>query len=404
MLYLKILDNPNQGKRRGDPIVIEETLARFVRIDTDSVSKRNYREMTDIIREEADKLDVEIEEYDAEPLVGDGLTRPNLVITKRGLPEGKTILLVTHYDIVPPGDGWSFSPFEPFVKDGKLYGRGASDAKSGIAAGLAAFKEIQKPRNTLKLLVTCDEEVGGIGIDYLINEVEIPGDFAVIVDAGPELLSIGASGVFWGKITVKGKQAHAGYPFRGVNAIQLARKVLDKLAEYEKMISTRRSKLNAPPESPYKKIWPRFSVTMINSGEKENIIPRTCEIRFDRRMMPEEVPEEVETEFKKFLESNLSDIDYDFETIHLQSGYFTDPTNPIIDKFKEIIYKLTGVEKIIGTNLGGNDGYMIIGKMPVICFGPIRADTNYHGIDEFVYLEDVEMIKNLIGELSNTEF
>jgi len=383
---------------------MKKFLTELIKFNTDSVTKANYTECAEFIHKTALELGLKSEILTT---TTDGdKPCPNVVITKEGKKEGATILLVTHFDIVPAGEGWSYDPFEPFEKDGKIFGRGASDDKGAIAAALAAMVEMKEPLNTFKLLATSDEEVGGKGIDYLFNEVKIPGDFAIVLDSGPDQLTIGASGILFGKILVYGKQGHTGYPFRSINAIDEARKILDIIDKYRKKVSKRNSKYLAPPESPRKYVYPRITVSIIHAGTKENIIPGQCEIRFDRRLYPEENVDEVEKEFVAFLEreTKKKGIKYEYSRIAALNGYATDLELPLIKKAQQIATKVAGKEMQVGADLGGNDGHIIIHRMPVICFGQIRGDTNYHGLNEFVHIEDLELTKNFVAGFAKVRF
>jgi succinyl-diaminopimelate desuccinylase len=293
------------------------------------------------------------------------------------------------------------------VENGKAYGRGASDDKGGVVScfgALAKLKDDESADVNVKLIVTCDEEVGGEGgIEYLTDVVKIRGDAALVIDSGPEFLSCGASGVIWGRIRVKGKQGHAGYPHKAVNAIDQALKIVSSLQQYKKkLISERTSKLAAPPDSPKKNIWRRLSVTMIHAGEKENIIPGECDVRFDLRTLPDEDIEKVRVTTERFIKNEVrrKRVDADFQVIHTMPGYFTSPTHPLIASLKEATKKVAAEQLPIAADLGGNDGtYLAKVKIPVACFGPLREGTNYHGVDEFVHLKDLSLVRDVLVNL-----
>ena len=383
-----------------------ELLSKLVSLDTDSNEKKNYDKCCRLISDEAKQLGLDAQILDGKTVLkNDERPRPNVVVTL-DKDSDTTLILVTHYDIVPPGGGWAHDPFKVIVEDGKAYGRGASDDKSAIVACLAALARLKEDASAdinVKLLVTCDEEVGGeAGIEYLIDNANVRGDAALIIDSGPEFVSCGASGVIWGKVKVKGKQGHAGYPHKAVNAIDEAIKIILSLKEYKKKLSSRKSKLAPPPGSPEKRIWRRLSVTMIHSGEKENIIPGECEIRFDLRALPEENISELKNETQDFVtaEARKKGVDASFEVIHVLPGYYTDPGHPLVRSLGEAVKKVSGQELPVCADLGGNDGSFVAKvKIPVACFGPLREGTNYHGIDEFVYLKDIAFVRDVIVDM-----
>jgi succinyl-diaminopimelate desuccinylase len=380
-----------------------ELLTKLVSLDTDSNEKRNYVECSKVISDEAKRIGLDVEILDGRTVLkNDDRPRPNVVISLNKNSD-TTLILVTHYDIVPPGEGWTHDPFKITVEDGKAYGRGSSDDKSAIVAcfaALAKLKEDESADVNLKLLVTCDEEVGGdAGIEYLTNIVKIKGDAALIVDSGPEFVSCGASGVIWGKLKIKGKQGHAGYPHKAVNAIEEALKIISSLQEYRKKLYSKKSRLAPPPDSPEKRIWRRLSVTMVHAGEKENIIPGECEVRFDLRALPEDDIDELKSATADFIasEARKKNVDTSFEIVHTISGYYTEPGHPLVRSLAEAVKKVLGQELPICADLGGNDGSFLAKiQIPVACFGPLREGTNYHGLDEFVHLSDIAFVRDVI--------
>jgi succinyl-diaminopimelate desuccinylase len=384
-----------------------DLLSKLVSLDTDSNEKRNYQECSELLLNEAKKLGLGAQILDGKVVLkGDNRPRPNVVIDLNKNSD-TTLLLVTHYDIVPPGEGWTHNPFKLTLDNGRAYGRGSSDDKGGVVScfgALAKLKDDEKADINVKLIVTCDEEVGGEGgIEYLTDVIKIRGDAAIVIDSGPEYVSCGASGVIWGKINVKGKQGHAGYPHRAVNAIDGALKIVSSLQQYQKKLTDEKiSKLTAPPDSPRKNVWRRLSVTMIHAGEKENIIPGECDVRFDLRTLPDEDIEKVKLETEKFIgsEARKKGIDIEYDVIHTMPGYYTNPTHPLITSLKEATKRVTDEKLSIAADLGGNDGtYLAKVNIPVACFGPLREGTNYHGIDEFVHLKDLSFVRDVLVNL-----
>ena len=379
-------------------------LSRLVEINTESVPKKGYSECASVIVEEAEKNALKAEIVDGEKGAKDGLPRPNVIVT---LDSGSdtTLLLESHFDVVPPGTGWKYPPFKLTIENGKAYGRGTSDNKAGIAAVMGALQQLSNEELdvNLKLVAGVDEEIGGrYGVNYVMSDWGLKGDAALIVDAGPENLFLGASGIIWGKVTVKGKQGHAGYPFKAKNAIDEAIKLIRRFENYRKLVETKESTLHAPPGSPRKFVWGRYSVTMIRAGEKENVIPGTCEFRFDRRLLPEEPLEQAESELIDFFQNALNETDCDasLELVNRQQGYCTPSDLVFVQTVSEVIQKTTGQRLPYAAELGGNDGsFFAKNEIPVVCYGTIRADTRYHGVDEFVYIQDIKNTRDLIVNL-----
>jgi succinyl-diaminopimelate desuccinylase len=383
-----------------------DLLSRLVEIDSDSNLKTGYVECVDVIRKEAESIGLKTELYDSAELAADKKPRPNLVARlDAGAPQ--TVLLATHYDVVAAGTGWRHDPFRLTIEGDKAFGRGAADDKGAIVSVMGALRELgtKTPKVNVAFLACPDEEVGGeLGLGYLINHAKIRGDAAVVVDAGPSVVSVGASGLLWGKVTVKGKQGHAGYPHLAKNAINEAIPFLDRLSKYSKIRERVRSKIPAPPGSPYKQIWGRFSLTMLSAGAKENIIPGECESRFDLRVCPDEdyenAKKDLDRYFKK-LRSSLkvkATLEY---TLQNASNYYTDPKHPLVKLFSRAADEAFGRRIPIAGELGGNDGhYLAKVGIPVVSFGPIRDDCHFHGVDEFVYLRDIEQVKKALVNLA----
>ncbi len=379
-------------------------LSRLVEINTESVPKKGYSECASVIVEEAEKNSLTAEIVDGEKGANDGLSRPNVIVT---LDSGSdtTVLLESHFDVVPPGTGWKYPPFKLTVEEGKAYGRGTADNKAGIVAVMGALRQLsnEKLDVNLKLVAGVDEEIGGrYGVDYVMSDWGLKGDAALIVDAGPESLFLGASGIIWGKVTVKGKQGHAGYPFKAKNAIEEAMKLIDSFEDYEKLVEKKESTLYAPVGAPRRFVWGRYSVTMIRAGEKENVIPGVCEFRFDRRLLPEESLEKAERELMDFFKNALDETgcEASLELVNRQHGYCTSSDLAFVQTVSKVIQKTTGQRLSFAAELGGNDGsFFAKNGIPVVCYGPIRADTRYHGVDEFVYLQDIKNTRDMVVNL-----
>jgi succinyl-diaminopimelate desuccinylase len=382
-------------------------LSKMVEIDTESVSKKGYDKCASIIVQEAEQNQLDAEIINGEKGAKDGLSRPNVIVTLNAGSD-TTLLLESHFDVVPPGPNWTYPPFKLLVKDGKAYGRGSADNKSGIAAAMGAMRQLRNEKLdiNIKLVAGVDEEIGGkYGADYVMSDYGLKGDAALVVDSGLERLYLGASGILWGKLTVKGKQGHAGYPFKAKNAINETIKLLAALESYKNAVEKKESTLHAPPEAPRQFIWGRYTVTMIRGGEKENVIPGICEVRFDRRLLPEESAEGAERELKNYFQEAVekTGCQASLEIINKFPGYHTPRDLVFVQTVSENIKKTIGKTLPLAAELGGNDGsFFAKNGIPVVCYGTIRADTCYHGLDEFVHLEDVKNVRDLIINLGRS--
>lgn len=376
-----------------------ELLEKLISIDTDVNKKTGYVEMADFLEKECESLGLNVKVYDGASIVKDGFSRPNIAASLN-MNAKKTLMLISHYDVVPPGEGWSFNPFKPVRKGDLIFGRGAADNKSAIATALGIVKKIKEAKRNLLLLFTCDEEVGGAaGLGYLINNVGLKADEALIMDSGYEAVYIGASGILTGEIKVKGVQGHAGYPFKAVNPIYSLAKLITKLEEFSILREKKISRFPAPPDSPKTHVWGRFSITVLKAGEKSNIIPGEAKAVFDLRLIPEENIEEAKKEFIAYLEKISNELNVKPELTSFNGGgnYYTDVNHPFVKNFKKTVEKVMNKKVPLAAELGGNDGrYTSAKNIPTICFGPIAKDSRFHGVDEFIRIKDILTIRDVI--------
>lgn len=356
-------------------------------------------------------------EFIKELLENSGL-EASVIFSDSGLPnvfaelnagKEKTVAFVSHYDVVPPGEGWETEPFTPVEKDGKIFGRGTSDAKGGIVAFAQAVKEILKDGEDLefniKFFCFCDEEMGGEhGIRWCLShrpELFENIDAFYILDCSTEGVEIGASGAISGKIVVKGKSGHAAYPFKCVNALEKSIDILLKLRQFGEREKTKVSSRAIAPENPVNKhIWNRFSITVFHSGTKSNIIPGYAEIKFNWRFIPEEDIKRREEEFRKEFENWIKELGIDaelkFSSPH--PGYMIEESNEFVAKLKESVEKIKGKRVNCIVEFGATDGNLIFSefKKPVIGFGPIDPDSNIHSVNEFIRISTLLEVKKVL--------
>ena len=377
-------------------------LRAIIQLDTNSDEKKNYQECADVIRKYCEEAGLTVEVYDSKH---DGKPQPN-VVASLDADAKETVLLCTHYDVVPAGDvdAWTRPPFDLTVEKDKVYGRGVTDNKGNIVATISAMKELAKKgtaKVNMKCLISPNEEIGGEwGIDYLINgPPKIHGDFAIVVDSSPHYVSIGASGVIAGTITVHGTQGHAGYPYKFANAIHLSIPLMQIMLDYIDVRRKVESKFPAPPGSPHQTLWGRFSMTIFDAGSKTNVIPGKAEISFDCRTIPEEDVDEVAKDIEAYLERAKEEtfVDATLRFITKHAGWGSNPENKFIKAFHSSVQTAVSPDIPISADLGGNDGHYFINVgIPTACYGTIADDANFHGIDEWLSKADFNKVKAAI--------
>ncbi|TFG06102.1 ArgE/DapE family deacylase [Candidatus Thorarchaeota archaeon] len=383
-------------------------LRALVELDTNSEEKRNYSECSNVVMEKCKEAGLEIRVFDSKH---DGIPQPN-VVAELDADSDRTVLLATHYDVVPAGeeDQWTRPPFELTTEKDRVYGRGTTDNKGNIVAAVSAARtllEQESAKVNWKILISPNEEIGGEwGIDYLINgPPKIRGDFGIVVDSSPNYISIGASGIVAGTVTVTGTQGHAGMPFAFTNAIHISIPVMNALLRFADLRRKVSSQYPAPPESPFRNLWGRFSMTVFRAGSKTNIIPGKAEISFDCRIIPEESPDEVANQISEFVRDTREEtgIQVDVSFVTKANSWVSDTENPYTKAFQESVKSVADETVPLAADLGGNDGsFFVNAGIPAVCYGTIARDNNYHGIDEFMRIDDFDKVKKALIHFAET--
>ncbi|HEY5907056.1 MAG TPA: M20/M25/M40 family metallo-hydrolase [Vicinamibacteria bacterium] len=226
----------------------------------------------------------------------------NLVVRRRFGEGGPVIALNAHGDVVPPGEGWTRDPYGAEVVDGWMYGRGVAVSKSDFATyawALRALEETERSgarlTGTVELHLTYDEEAGGeIGPGFLLEQGISRPELAL--GAGFSYAVVTAhNGCLHLEVQVDGRSAHAAMPFTGVDALEAATAVLSDLYRYRHTLGSRQSGIEGIGS-------PQITVGLIKGGINTNVVPDRVTFRLDRRMIPEERPEEVEAEVRRLIE------------------------------------------------------------------------------------------------------
>jgi acetylornithine deacetylase/succinyl-diaminopimelate desuccinylase-like protein len=216
----------------------------------------------------------------------------NLLVRRRFGP-GRTVLLNAHGDVVPPGEGWTHDPYGAEVVDGKLYGRAAAVSKCDFASytfALRALEAVAKPtQGCVELLFTYDEEFGGeLGPGLLLKNGTIKPDLMIAAGFSYQVITA-HNGCLQLEVTVHGKMAHAAIPDSGVDALQAAVQLLNALFAQNAALKNVRSEVVGITH-------PYLNVGMIEGGTNTNVVPGRVSFKLDRRMIPEENPEQVEAD------------------------------------------------------------------------------------------------------------
>ncbi len=228
----------------------------------------------------------------------------NLIVRRRyGAPGvGKTIALNAHGDVVPPGEGWTHDPYGGEVVDGKLYGRASAVSKSDFASYTFAVRALESLASSthtplqggIELLFTYDEEFGGeLGPGWLLQQGLSKPDLLLAAGFSYQVITA-HNGCLQLELTVHGKMAHAAIPDTGIDALQGAVAILNALYAQNQRYKAITSQV-AGITHPY------LNVGRIEGGTNTNVVPGKVVLRLDRRMIPEEVPAEVEADVRRVI-------------------------------------------------------------------------------------------------------
>ena len=390
---------------------------RLVNIDTTVPPGRNYPKISQIIAAELKDLGVTPSvgyvpeatiRKKVDPEVGLKGPRPNTYATLKGEGPGPSILLNGHVDVVPAQPtGWTHDPFEPVIKGGIIYGRGAADMKGSDACMIYSLKALVETgvhfNGSITSTFTTDEEVGGYtGVNYLIDKGVITRktDYCISTDTGIEALNIASLGDTEFLITVKGKSAHSGRGWTGVNAIEYAAALVERLKSLGLEVGKRRSKIPAEPIYGNKWMRPGLYVTMVKGGIKGNIIPDTCEILVDRRYIPEEKSVQVEREVARVVRefAHETGVKAVMRPILGYDPMYTPPNHRLVKVVRKHARKVLGRDAPPRGSQGSTDMSAVSGLgVPVAVIGPMRADSSIHGVDEHVRINDLVSVTKILA-------
>jgi succinyl-diaminopimelate desuccinylase len=312
------------------------------------------------------------------------------------LPAGQatqTLVFAGHVDVVPPGplDRWSSDPFTPTVRHGKLYGRGASDMKSSIAAFTVAVEEFLAARPdaplAVALLLTSDEEGPAVdGTTVVVERLRARGerlDWCIVGEPAAErhtgdTIKNGRRGSLSGRLTVRGMQAHIAYPQLARNPIhQLA----PALAELAAIVWDRGNAYFQPTS---------WQVSNIHAGTgATNIIPGEAVVDFNFRFGTASTPELLRQRLEAVLQKHR--LDYALQWTLGGLPFLTEP-GLLVSAVQDAIRAETGQAAQLSTTGGTSDGRFIATLCPeVIELGPPNASI--HQIDEHIALADLQSLK-----------
>jgi succinyl-diaminopimelate desuccinylase len=318
-----------------------------------------------------------------------GESRENLIAHIGGNGSKLPICFTGHTDVVPLGIApWSVSPFAAEIADGKIYGRGSTDMKGGVAAFVAAAVKLA-PRLAgtpgIVLVITAAEESGCEGANFLVREGVLPKAGAMVVaEPTSNQLLAGHKGVCWLEGTAKGVTAHGSMPEKGVNAVYKAARAALSLEAFD-FSADEHSVLGRPT----------INVGWLRGGLNINSVPDEARLGVDVRIVPGVNREHL---VKRFVEATGGDIS--FEMIATSNAVWTDPSDPWIEEVAAIAQSIVGSAQAIGGASYFTDAAALkpgMGNPPTIILGPGEPSLA-HQTDEFCFIRRIEEAEAIFSD------
>ena len=317
--------------------------------------------------------------------------RPNVIAVARGSGGGRTLMFNGHTDVV--GAAGMADPFEPVVREGRMYGRGTYDMKGGLAACMVAVAEARKQdlRGDVILTAVMDEEYAGLGTTDVAQKVR--ADAAVVAEPTEMELIVAHKGFVWLEVETRGVAAHGSRPDLGVDAIAKMGKVLVELERLNEG-------LMSDPAHPMLGSG-TLHASLIEGGQELSTYPERCLLGVERRTIPGETPESVETQIEEILQ-RLAAADPQFEaTVRRtldRAPMETAEDSPVATLIRQKGAAVTGREIEVTALWAWTDAASLaeVG-IPAVLFGPAGAGA--HAVEEWVDLESVRQCAQIYRQV-----
>lgn len=336
--------------------------------------------------------------------------RPNVVASSKGTGGGRSLLFNGHIDVIPEGalDNWKHAPWSADIEDGKMYGRGTSDMKSGAAAMTMALRAIQESGVRLKgdviLEYVMDEELTGNGTLACVTK-GYKADAGICCETSSMCVQPGSIGRIWFTINIKGKAAGIQRRYEGVSGIELGYLVSGAVAEFEKR---RVAKVSHPLYPDILGAIPCM-VGQFESGSYNSAFPDSCVLKGSMATVPGEDSDAVKAEFVRFVTETAAKRHLWFKEHPPEivfTGYFAEPSeipadSPIVRSLCGCFEAVMGEKPVISGREGAADIRHLnkYGDTPTVIFGPGRTEQ-MHANNEWVGVEDyLDAVRVLAGTI-----
>lgn len=393
--------------------LIEEAIAflqGMIRIPTVNPPGNAYPECARYIGEHLRTLGYTIEYIDLTPTevrdlapYGEGQPRTNVIGRLAGQHPSPVLHFNGHTDVVPVTSGWSTDPFGGEIRAGRIFGRGTSDMKGGIAAQIYAVEAIRRAglqlHGTIEQSGVVDEESTGnrnAGMGLLVERGYISSEHTTYVVITEPLnvdnICLGHRGAIWGAITTFGRQSHGSTPERGVNAVEHMASFIDEVVH--ELTPRLHQRLNREPVVPPSASAASLSFNTLQGGTNVNSVPDRCTTSFDRRLVMGEQLDDARHELLTILERRTSTIPgfrYEYSERYATNPTWVRADTPLVHAFATAIQEVIGHEPSYVCSPGTDDQRFVVhnaGIEQCIVYGPGEI-TQTHIIDESLAIADL---------------
>lgn len=315
--------------------------------------------------------------------------RPNVVGVLDGREPGPEILLCGHLDTV--GTDGMTAPFDPRVADGRVYGRGSQDMKSGVAAMIGAAAALAPTWTRGRLIVAgvIDEEYESAGAEALVKKWT--ADAAIVTEPTELQLAVAHKGFAWLEITVHGRAAHGSRPAEGRDAIMQMGRVLHLLDHRDKSLQSREPAGLQGVAS--------LHASIITGGRELSMYPDRCVLQMERRTVSGEEGEIPLMEVRAMLaalKSVLPDFQADVRLLTSRPPYALDPSHALPQTLAGALSRRSLPAAPVGMSFWTDAAILAEAGIPSILFGPTGAGL--HSVEEYVEIDSVLMCRDVLAE------
>jgi acetylornithine deacetylase len=329
-------------------------------------------------------IGLDVHQQDAAP------GRPNVIGVLEGVERGRSIMLCGHTDTV--GIAGMAAPFDPVIRDGRLYGRGAQDMKAGVAAMIDAARLARERgfrKGRIVIAAVADEEYASIGADALVREWT--ADAAIVTEPTDLAIGVCHKGFAWATIETRGRAAHGSRPRDGRDAILRMGRVLSRLEQLDR-------ELQAGPGHPLLGTG-SLHASIIDGGHELSSYPDRCRLQLERRTIPGENVETFAHEMNAILRA-LSDDDPELEAsvdvMFSRPPYEVSPVHDLPRALASAAASAGAPTSTVGMSFWTDAAILGSAGIPSVLFGP--GGAGLHSIEEYVTLSDVMACRNTLTE------